>query len=649
MHKTHAQIRLPHIAGAFFLSAAFLAHAQSSTSAPTPSTQANLQTQANQEKKDQGKKGQVILERSLDANGDAVDAQSSPQDAKAVSSAPTAEDAERSALETTAFDMDVRLRPADAHIEVRALVTVRNAGKTPLARLPLQISSTLEWISIRIAGKDAPFTASILNSDADHTGQLHEAAITPPTPLAPGATAQLDVRYAGSIPLSAKRLLAIGTPDDIAAHSDWDRISPDFTGLRGFGNVVWYPVSSVPVILGDGARLFDQIGMHKRMLAGAHFRLTLTLETPSNEIPTVAMVNGQPVTLSVTSAQDPTVPSVVTGRVEDATLGFEAPSLFFAARAGHAAENTTLWVRPETEPNVATWSSAAKDVTPFLQGWLGVKPRSQLTILELPEDGDIPFETGAMLATPVRAAAPEVLDGVMAHALTHAWVMSKRAWLSEGVAHFMGSLWIEKQQGRERALQSLENTRSALAILEPESPGAGDGQPLTRCISPAYYRTKAAYVFWMLRDLAGDPALSAALRAYDPASDTTPETFEGLIEQAGDRRQLGWFFNDWVYADKGLPDLAIDSVYPNPASVAGSYLVAVNLSNNGYAAVEVPLQVITANGSVTQHVRLDGRSKQVARVLVQGAPTEVRLNDGTIPETQATVHIKDIEAAPAKP
>jgi hypothetical protein len=66
-------------------------------------------------------------------------------------------------------------------------------------------------------------------------------------------------------------------------------------------------------------------------------------------------------------------------------------------------------------------------VTPFLQGWLGLKPRSQLTILDLPEDGDIPFETGSMLATPVRAAAIEVLEGVMAHALTHAWVMSPRA------------------------------------------------------------------------------------------------------------------------------------------------------------------------------------------------------------------------------
>jgi hypothetical protein len=632
------------------LMAAAGAGAQSTTGAPAVSTETNLQTQANQANQNPQKKGKVILQRSIDANGDVVDSQATQAEtARKNETAPTAQDAERAALEMTAFDMDVRLRPADAHMEVRALVTVRNGGKTPLEHLPLQLSSQLEWESIRVGGRDVPFTSAVLNSDADHTGQLHEAAVTLAAPLAPGATAQVDVRYAGTIALSAKRLLAIGTPEEIAEQSDWDRIGTQFTGLRGFGNVVWYPVSSVPVILGDGARLFDEIGSHKRQLAGAHFRMALTVEVPSSEIPTIAMVNGQPLALQVTSAQDPTVPSVVTGQVEDSVLGFEAPSLFFAVRAGHAAENTTLWVRPETEPNVAAWTAAAKDVTPFLQGWLGRKPRSQLTVLELPEDGDIPFETGGMLATPVRAASPEVLDGVMAHALTHAWVMSKRAWLSEGVAHFMGTLWIEKQQGRERALASLDNARGGLAIVEPESPGAGDGQPLVRCISPVYYRTKAAYVFWMLRDLAGDPALSAALRAYDPAADTAPETFEHLLEQAGDRRSLGWFFADWVYADKGLPDLGIDSVFPNAASVPGSYLVAVNLSNNGYAAVEAPVQVITATGSVTQHVRLDARSKQVARVLVQGTPTEVRLNDGTIPETQATVHVKDLELTPAGP
>jgi hypothetical protein len=248
-----------------------------------------------------------------------------------------------------------------------------------------------------------------------------------------------------------------------------------------------------------------------------------------------------------------------------------------------------------------------------------------------------------MLATPIHAAAPQLLAGVMAHALTHAWVMSPRAWLSEGVAHFMGTLWVEKQQGRERALATLDSARSALALAEPESPGASDGQPLVACISPVYYRTKAAYVFWMLRDLVGDATLSAALRAYDPAKDTGPDSFEKLIEQAGQRRNLSWFFADWVYADKGLPDLSIDSVFPSTASVAGSYLVAVNLTNNGYAAVEAPVQVLSDSTTVTQRILMAARSKSTQRILIQGIPTEVRLNDGTIPETQATVHSKTLE------
>jgi hypothetical protein len=233
----------------------------------------------------------------------------------------------------------------------------------------------------------------------------------------------------------------------------------------------------------------------------------------------------------------------------------------------------------------------------------------------------------------------------MAHALTHAWVLSPRAWLSEGVAHFMGSLWIEKQSGRDRALATLDSARSALALAEPESPGASEGQPLTACISPVYYRTKAAYVFWMLRDLVGDDTLFAALRAYDPNKDTGRDDFEKLIEQAGQRKDLSWFFSDWVYADKGLPDLGIESVFPSKASVPGSFLVAVNLTNNGYATVEAPVQVISETGSVTQRVLLAARSKSVQRILVQGDPTEVRLNNGTIPETQAILHSKTIDAA----
>jgi len=595
--------------------------------------------------------GQVVFSRSTDENGN-TQTQAPGQSGNAASipmaTAPSAEDAERQAVTYTDFDMDVHLQSTEQHIAVRALLTVRNDSKTPLAHIPLQISSTLNWERIRLNGRDLPLQGSTLNTDSDHTGQLHEAAVTLPHPLAPGASLQLDVTYSGSIPASAQRLLAIGTPGELALHSDWDRISTSFTGLRGFGNVVWYPVSSVPVILGDGARLFDEIGEHKLRLAGAHFRLRLTVEFPHGKTPSVALINGHPAPLSVTESdsldQSQEVSSVATATLEASTLGYESPSLFVAVRTAHPGTNLTAWTLPEDEVSVQAWTAAATAVTPFLQGWLGQRPRSQLTLLDLPEPEDTPFETGAMLATSLRSAGPDQLTGVLAHALTHAWMQSPRAWLSEGVAHFMGTMWVEKQRGRDAALGSLEATRQALALTEPESPGQNAGQPLAEAISPVYFRTKATYVLWMLRDVVGDPALSAALRAYDPAQDVLskgPGSFETLVEQASARTNLGWFFSDWVDSDKGLPDLAVDSVYPSPER-ANNWLVAVNLNNSGFTAAEVPVTVRSSSNSSTQRVLVPAHGKATQRILIQGKPIEVQVNDGTIPETQASIHITKV-------
>jgi len=596
--------------------------------------------------------GQVIFSRSTDENGRTQTLPSADQSASLpgipMTNAPSAEDAEREAVTFTEFDMDVRLLTAEQHIAVRALVTVRNDGKTPLTRIPLQISSSLNWERIRVNGKDVAVSVATLNSDADHTGQLHEAAVPLSQPLAAGQSLQLDVTYSGAIAASAQRLLAIGTPEDVALHSDWDRIGVPFTGLRGFGNVVWYPVSSVPVILGDGARLFDEMGEHKLRLAGAHFRLRLTVEFPHGYVPTVALINGHPAPLAVTdtSSLDPEVDGVATAGSDGAALGFEAPSLFVAIRTPHPAANTTIWTLPENEPAVLNWTTAAATVTPFLQSWLGQRPRSQLTLLDLPDPQDAPFETGALLATSIRQAEPDQLENILAHALTHAWMQSPRAWLSEGVAHFMGTLWVEKQRGRTQALQALEASRPALALAEPESPGQNVGQPLAAAISPVYYRTKAAYVLRMLRDVAGDASLSAALRAYDPAQDFGKDAghsqFEKLLEQAGARRNLSWFFADWVDADKGLPDLSIESVFPN-AVQSGNWLVAVNVVNNGYAAAEVPVTVRSADNSATQRVLVPAHGHAVQRVLIQGKPIEVQVNDGTVPETQASVHLTKLD------
>lgn len=597
--------------------------------------------------------GQVIYSRSTDLNGKTTTTVGPAAQAPAgtMVAAPIATDAERQAITFTDFDLDVHVRPADQFIAVRALVTVRNDGKTPLDRIPLQISSSLEWERIRLGTHDMPFQVATLNSDADHTGQLHEATVTPATPLAPGATARLDVMYSGKIPTDAKRLLAIGTPNDVAIHSDWDGIGPEFTGLRGFGNVVWYPAASVPALLGNGAQLFDEMGEHKLRMAGAHFRLRLTDEFPEGQPPTVALINGHPAALTVTGGSNG-IPGVATAEAAS-TLGFEAPSLFIAIREAKQVVNTTLWTLPSDEAAVPAWSAAAEAVTPFLQGWLGQRPRAQLTILDLPAPDDAPFETGALLATGIRQATPQVLDGVMAHALTHAWVQSPRAWLSEGVAHFMGTLWIEKQDGRTKALESLEASRTALALAEPASPGISPGQPLAEAIAPIYYRTKATYVFWMLRDLAGDAALSAALRAYNPAADeskgygrdTGPGEFEKLVEQSTLRRNLHWFFADWVDADKGLPDISIQKVATDKAQ-AGNTLVGVTLSNEGYATAEIPVTISTAATSVTQRVMVPARSSVTPRILIMGTPTRVQANDGTVPEVQASVHVTTLGNQP---
>ncbi|KAA6455988.1 M1 family metallopeptidase [Acidobacteria bacterium AB60] len=594
--------------------------------------------------------GHVVFSRSMDENGNTTTTQSQPGPANGqMVAAPTATDAEREAATITDFDLDVRLRPASHQIAARAQITVRNDGKTPLAHIPLQLSSQLNWERIRLDAKDTSFQVAVLNSDADHTGQLHEAAVPLATPLAPGGSLQLDATYSGAIGENAQRLLAIGTPQDVAVHSDWDRIDTGFTGLRGFGNVVWYPVSSVPVILGDGARLFDEMGTHKLHLSGAQFRLRLTVEFPQNQAPTIALVNGHPVPLNITPAGgDADILSVATADTGATTLGFEAPSLFVASRKAHQGANLTAWTTPDNDVNVQFWTDAATDVTPFLQGWLGQRPRAQLTLLDLPDPEDAPCETGALLVTRLRDGDAEQLKGVLAHALTHAWMQSPRAWLSEGVAHFMGTLWVEKQQGREKALSALEAGRQALALVEPESPGAGAGQPLDQAISPVYYRTKATYVLWMLRDIAGDPTLSAALRAYDPSKDlgnTHRSQFETLLEQAGTRHDLSWFFADWVDADKGLPDLEVENAFPTAAE-SGNWIVAVNLANGSYAQTEVPVTVRNDGASVTQRVRVPARGKAVQRILIQGKPAEVQVNDGTVPESQASVHVTKLENAP---
>jgi hypothetical protein len=600
--------------------------------------------------------GKVLFERSLDGRGSTVSTTGAQAEVGAkILDAPVADDAERIATAVTALDLDVRLNSEAQQIAVRGVMTVRNAGKAPLKRIPLQISSSLNWERVRVGGRDASFSVATLNSDSDHTGQLHEAAVALEQPLATGASTELDVLYSGKIEATARRLISVGTPEDSAAHSEWDVIGTDFTGLRGFGNVVWYPVASVPVIIGDGARLFDEIGRQKMRAEGSAFRLRLTVEFPHGQAPTVAAVNGHALKLDVADAKglDADVPGVATADTGDTKLSFESPSLFVTTETAHPGTHLTVYTGPEGDAAAKSWLAAAKSVSPMLERWLGTQSRTELTVIDLPDAEDAPWETGPLLAIPVRDGAPEQMEPVLAHALTHAWMAPSPYWLNEGAANFMGTLWDDQQHHREHALATLESGRGALTLAEPASPGEAQGQPLASAMSPVYYRTKAAWVLWMLRDIVGDEALSAALRSSNTAAGNgagdSGKAFEDGLKAAVPRRDFKWLFADWIDADHGLPDLSVDKVFPN-AVQGGNWLVSVTISNAGYAAAEVPVTVRSATNKTTERVLVPARGTVTPRLLVQGKPTEAQVNDGTVPETEATVHVMHLdETADAKP
>jgi Peptidase family M1 domain len=588
------------------------------------------------------------------------DSPPSDKDTKAAIKPPVAieiPDAERASLTFTAYDLDVHLASAQSHLAVHAGFTVRNSGKEPLTRLILQISSSLHWESfaLRSGGRVSPlsFTPQIIDTDADHTGKATEAIIPLPEPLQPGATLELTSFYSGEVERSAERLERIGAPLDQAAHADWDQITPEMTALRGFGNVLWYPTASAPVFLGDGAKLFQAVGQTKLQQAATTVHLRLTVEY-TGDAPDAAFFCGRREQLiAVRENQNLPVaesPGVSTAEFSEQPLGFRTPSLFITDRAPTATDNKLISAVTDHYDALPNYDAASTKLQPLLAEWLGAGPLSTLYILD--HDGQ-PFEDDALLVAPVRASAPDLLSQPLAHSLSHAWFRSSHVWLDEGVAQWMSLLWTEQSQGRAAAIDRLQQEAKTLALAEPivtSTTGATDaadaGQSLIDASDEVYYRTKAAAVLWMLRSLVGDESLRHALQFYrDDKMDSDPKEFQRVVERTS-KRDLSWFFDDWVYRDRGLPELSIASVTPRALEQIGNkgsgWLVSVEVRNDGGAAADVPVTVHSGTLTETQRLRIPGHSSASTRIVFQGTPDEVLINDGSVPELTTSTHTRKI-------
>ncbi|HEY2003331.1 MAG TPA: hypothetical protein VGG80_13490, partial [Acidobacteriaceae bacterium] len=418
-------------------------------------------------------------------------------------------------------------------------------------------------------------------------------------------------------------------------------------GLRGFGNVLWYPVCNVPVVLGDSDRFFSEIGMTKLRESAAMVSMTVTEEF-TGAAPTVAFLDGVPVTVAATpppSGSD--LPGIATAKLPETRLGFATPTLFLAQRTLETGNHLKLYARQSDAAATQSYMTAASILTSQMTDWFGTKPKSDLNILDPPEADDNPSEERALVVTNIANVDPKKLLGPMSHVLTHAYFQSPQPWLEEGVAQFMASVWTERRDGREAAITQMDNMRGALSLAETGDPDRDAGQPLIAAHDPIFYRTKADYVFWMLRGIVGDKPLAAALEQYATTLDPKQDDFQHLLERASNQK-LDWFFNDWVNRDRGLPVLNIEAITPSKGSTEDSYIVAVTVSNTGTAVADVPVTLYSTDATVTERMRIEPKGRTTRRFLVNGRPQQVQVNDGTTPETEASVHRKDIEYTAAQ-
>ena len=445
-------------------------------------------------------------------------------------------DEQRTALLITGYNLDARLNPLRSGLSVRAQITVRNDGTLPLKQLALQLSSTLHWESATLvqgmARTHLPLSQHQLDTDADHTGAENEAILPLPAPLPAGASATLDLFYSGTVAQNGGRLQRLGANASQQQSTDWDAVGPAWTGLRGFGNVLWYPVATPQLFFAEGTALFEAIGRSRlrEQAATVHLRLSVNY---AGDPPPAAYFCGRRQALAATP-DDPNSPTASGSGVAVADfpaepLGFRTPNLFLlqqgevllGADTGQASEaasssasesgsnpNQILPVagqpamepamEPAVEPSTqqtpaATLLSAAASAapgSPFLaletsdpgteQG-LGaaadrVAPLLQewlgvhpLSALTVLDHNGQPFQDGPFLVAPAAVLETSPESEALINSLTRAWVQTGQPWMDEGLGEFFSLLWIERQGGREAALGALHDLVQPVALAEPET------------------------------------------------------------------------------------------------------------------------------------------------------------------------------------
>ena len=537
---------------------------------------------------------------------------------------------DRHAFTFTKYDLDVRIEPEQQRFAVRGKITLRNDSGTPQKNAVLQISSSLNWSSIRFQGKPLEFISQTYTSDIDHTGALRQAIVSLPHAIAAKENLELELGYEGLILLDSTRLKRIGVPAEVANRSDWDQIGQAFTAIRGVGHVTWYPIGTEAVNFSEGNSVSTEISRWKQREAESAMQVNLCLLSADN---TVAVMNDATPGASHTETENAGFSCSMHSFPQ---LGDTIPTCVIGNYLSFEHSGVEIRYLKDHKSGADNYTEVLNETAPFVSRLFGEPLRAGALrhVLDLPDSEAEPFESGNTLLIPLMTKDSNLFLSAIQQ-LVHASFWSPRAWIREGVARYTQLALLRERGSRQTVVEFLQGRQDALLASETDlatvSEDDSAGNSLLNSDDDFLVQTKAGYVWWMLGDIVGDQALRSALRNYRAGEDKLPDYLQKLIE-AQSHRDLEWFFDDWVYRDRGLPDFRIVSVFPR-ALVSGGYMVTVLVENRGDAGGEVPVTVLTEHREVSQRLEVQRKSRASVRIPVGTLPIEAIVNDGSVPES----------------
>jgi hypothetical protein len=562
---------------------------------------------------------------------------------------------DREAFTVSRYQLEVQVDRTSHVIVVTGKLTLRNDSNKPQKLATLQVSSALAWNAIALDDKPVQWLGDNYTSDIDHTGSLSEAIVTLPKEVAPAATVTLDVQYGGTITPDTTRLTRMGAPADVAARNDWDEISDPFTAVRGLGYVAWYPVAIEAVSLSDGNAVFDAMARWKHRHDRSEFDAAFAIEAGDGKSPLRIATNicDSGAGNLISEVRDGKTSYRLVAKAQIPALGETVPTFAIANYVELPRPTVTLVHNADHTSLARDYVLAAEANDPLLHDWLG-EPTQPARIVELSNPNANPWQNGPVLFTPLREAPTPTLQVLVLPAQVAARFHSPHAWIQDGLERFLQTVSVERRGGRHAALEFLDQYREPLVQAEEAAhPAATSGSSevnaanntLLNTNDELYLRGKGGFVFWMLRDMVGDETMQRALAAYRGGADKDPSYFQRLV-QSSPKRDLEWFFDDWVYRDRGLPEFHVESAYIRPllSETNKSFLVTATIQNRGGAGAEVPVLIQTPSGEKSVRVLVKAREKGAGRIEVAVAPDTIVINDGSVPEANLGNNVYEIPA-----